>query len=160
MIALRGILPQDIRFAWELNESEVPHVGTETEVEFTRLCAISVQARLATVDAAPAGFLLGMTSDAPYQSLNFRYFCARYSRFLYVDRIAVAPQHRKARVGAALYQDAVTYARGAGLGLVCCEVNLDPPNPGSLAFHQRLGFEKVGEQQANHKTVAMLVLKV
>jgi predicted GNAT superfamily acetyltransferase len=30
--------------------------------------------------------------------------------------------------------------------LICCEVNLRPHNPGSFAFHQRLGFAVVGEQ--------------
>lgn len=28
--------------------------------------------------------------------------------------------------------------------MVCCEVNSDPPNPASDAFHARLGFAEVG----------------
>jgi len=156
-IVFRRIAPGDVRFAWDLNESEVPHLGSETWEEFNRLCAISVHAQLALVDQAPAGFVLGMTTDAAYDSPNFLYFRRRYTKFLYVDRIAVAPPFRKRGVGASLYLDAESYARDAGLTLLCCEVNLRPPNPGSLAFHTRLGFSQVGEQDADGKRVAMLV---
>lgn len=32
----------------------------------------------------------------------------------------------------------------AGHDRFCCEVNFLPPNPGSDAFHARLGFSEVG----------------
>jgi predicted GNAT superfamily acetyltransferase len=35
-------------------------------------------------------------------------------------------------------------ARAAGYAHVCCEVNIDPPNPGSDAFHANMGFEEIG----------------
>jgi predicted GNAT superfamily acetyltransferase len=31
---------------------------------------------------------------------------------------------------------------------LCCEVNLEPPNPGSLRFHQSIGFVEVGQRQS------------
>jgi predicted GNAT superfamily acetyltransferase len=145
------------RFAWELNQSEVPHLGSETWVEFCRLCSISAYARVAILRSAEAGFLLGMTADADYDSPNFLFFRERYRGFLYVDRIAVAASGRRLGVGASLYADAETYARGAALTSICCEVNLRPANPGSLSFHRELGFVQVGEQEAHGKTVAMLV---
>ncbi len=54
---------------------------------------------------------------------------------------------------------ALTEARARDLERVTCEVNLVPPNPGSLAFHHRLGFERMGELQhiPGEKEVAMLV---
>jgi len=41
---------------------------------------------------------------------------------------------------------------------VVCEVNLDPPNPVSDAFHATLGFAEVGHQalQGTSKTVRYL----
>jgi len=157
---VRELETGDLRFAWELNQREVPHLGTETWDEFQRLCSISACRRLATAGSEPAGFLLGMTLDADYDSPNFLYFRERYTRVLYVDRIAVAASVRKVGVGASLYRDAERFARGAGLHALCCEVNLQPPNPGSMAFHVRLGFSQVGEQLAHGKTVAMLVRQV
>ena len=45
----------------------------------------------------------------------------------------------------------------AGHDRVVCEVNLDPPNPGSDAFHERLGFRVVDEQDTGDKRVALMV---
>ena len=42
--------------------------------------------RIGTVDA----FVLALDQDANYSSPNFQWFRARYSRFVYVDRIVVA----------------------------------------------------------------------
>lgn len=38
------------------------------------------------------------------------------------------------------------------------EVNLDPPKPGSLAFHRRLGFASVGEQATTGGSVTVTLL--
>ncbi len=159
-IAFRAMDAADRRFASELNQSEVPRVGGETPEVFERLCSISALAPLAIVAGVPAGFLLGMTEDADYASLNFRWFRARYGGFLYVDRIAVAATHRRLGVGCALYAEAERAAGERGLGLICCEVNTLPANPDSLAFHSQLGFARVGEQEVRGKRVAMLVKRL
>lgn len=38
------------------------------------------------------------------------------------------------------------------------EVNVDPPNPGSLRFHDRLGFTEVGRQATKGDTVTVALL--
>jgi len=38
------------------------------------------------------------------------------------------------------------YELGTGFGHLALEVNVDPPNEGSLRFHERLGFVEVGQQ--------------
>ena len=45
---------------------------------------------------------------------------------------------------------------------VAAEVNVDPPNPDSYAFHERLGFVEVGRRggDAGAPLVAMLELAV
>ena len=57
-----------------------------------------------------------------------------------------------------LYEDLFTAAAAAGHGVVTCEVNLVPANPGSDAFHARLGFAEVGrgELAAGAKLVRYL----
>lgn len=42
--------------------------------------------------------------------------------------------------------------------VLTCEVNLEPPNPHSLAFHHRLGFTQVGEQVTTRGTVRVALL--
>jgi predicted GNAT superfamily acetyltransferase len=96
--------------------------------------------RIGNLDA----FLLALDQDAPYDSPNFRWFRARYPRFVYVDRIVVAASARGRGCARRLYLDLFEHAVTAGHGQVFCEVNTSPPNPESDAFHAALGFIEVG----------------
>ena len=44
-----------------------------------------------------------------------------------------------------LYQDLFCAAQQAGHRRVVCEVNIEPPNPISEAFHLAMGFKEVGQ---------------
>ena len=110
---------------------------------------------------AVAGVLLGFGKGAAYDSPNYRWFAAHYDAFAYIDRVVVAPAFRGQRVADRLYDDFEAFARGRGLTALVCEVNVDPPNPVSLAFHTRRGFAEVARQPYGEgKTVAMLALRL
>jgi hypothetical protein len=81
---------------------------------------------------------------------------ARYPAFLYIDRVVIAPGSRGLGHARRLYEDLAAIAGGRPL---CCEVNLVPANPASLAFHDRLGFVPCGEADdpRNGKRVRYLV---
>jgi predicted GNAT superfamily acetyltransferase len=70
--------------------------------------------------------------------------CARYPRFVYVDRIVVAASARGRGYARRLYDDLFEHAVRLGHDHVVCEVNQKPPNPASDAFHAALGFVEVG----------------
>jgi len=89
-------------------------------------------------------FLLSFDQSARYDSPNFLWFCARFPRFVYVDRIVVAPSARGRGHARRLYDDLFRHAAAAGHERVVCEVNTQPPNPASDAFHAALGFVEVG----------------
>lgn len=89
-------------------------------------------------------FLLAFDQAADYDSLNFLWFRERYLRFVYVDRIAVAKSARGRGHARRLYEDLFARAAEAGHDIVVAEVNADPPNPASDAFHAALGFREVG----------------
>ena len=108
-------------------------------------CSISLGRRFwrgesETVDA----FLLAFDQDAQYDSPNFLWFRSRYPRFVYVDRIVVASSARGRGHARRLYDDLFKQALAAGHDRVVCEVNTQPPNPASDAFHAALGFVEVG----------------
>lgn len=107
---------------------------------------------------APAkAFLLCFEETAAYTSPNFLWFKERYARFAYIDRIITSADARGQGLARALYEDMFTHARERGHSIVACEVNADPPNPGSDAFHAKLGFELAGTATlANGKTVRYL----
>ena len=88
--------------------------------------------------------LMTFDQDAGYDSENFLWFRARYPRFVYVDRVVVADHARGRGLARRLYEALFDKARAAGHTLVTCEVNADPPNPASDAFHAALGFGEVG----------------
>ena len=89
-------------------------------------------------------FLIAFDQDAAYDSRNFLWLRARHDRFVYVDRIVTAPAARGRGLAAGLYRDLFDAASDAGHDRVLCEVNLVPPNPGSDAFHARMGFSEIG----------------
>jgi len=68
----------------------------------------------------------------------------RIGAFVYVDRVAVAPAARGRGYACTLYADLIERATAAGHTVLVCEVNSDPPNPASDAFHAALGFALVG----------------
>ncbi len=77
--------------------------------------------------------------------------------FLYIDRVVVAPAFRGRRLADRLYDDFEAVARARGIRTILCEVNAEPPNPVSLAFHARRGFTEIGRQPYGEgKTVALL----
>jgi len=110
--------------------------------------------RIGELDA----FLLSFDQSARYDSPNFLWFRARYPRFVYIDRIVVAPSARGRGCARRLYDDLFQHAVRIGHDRVVCEVNQDPPNPVSDAFHAALGFVEVGTASVHHgsRTVSYL----
>ena len=104
-------------------------------------------------------FLLAVDQDADYASPNFQWFRARYPRFVYIDRVIVAPSQRQKGWGRRFYTALFEAAAAAGHTVVACEVNAEPPNPASDAFHKALGFAEVGSAvlAGRGKTVRYLV---
>lgn len=105
-----------------------------------------------------AGFLIAFDQDSAYENANFDWFGQRFSRFVYIDRIVVSASHRGQGLARRLYGDLFAWAQAAGHDRITCEVNIDPPNPGSDTFHDRLGFSEVGQALLanNGKTVRYL----
>ena len=92
-------------------------------------------------------FLVAVDQDASYDNANFNWFRSRYQGFVYVDRIVVSAKLRGAGAAQALYQHLFELVRSAGREWVVCEINIDPPNPGSDSFHHKMGFVEVGRAE-------------
>jgi predicted GNAT superfamily acetyltransferase len=91
-------------------------------------------------------FCIAFDPGAPNAGDNHRWFAERYESFVYLDRIAIDSNHQNRGLGALLYQSVERHMlASADHSLLCCEVNLEPPNPGSLRFHHRIGFIEVGQ---------------
>jgi uncharacterized protein len=144
-IIISAAVPADYPALLALNDSAVPNVNSIPLAKLEHLHRQSAYFGVARRAAAPVGFLLAMPETADYDSINFGYFRRNYRRFIYIDRVVVSAAERRAGIGAALYAD-LQRAIADNWPLLACEVNVRPGNPQSLAFHQRQGFEPVGEQ--------------
>jgi predicted GNAT superfamily acetyltransferase len=124
-----------------LNNAHAAELGALSGDALSQLLRIAFHARV--VGEADA-FLIALEQGAPYESPNYRWVSERFARFAYIDRVAVTASARKRGHARALYEDLMESAARAGHALLACEVNYDPPNPGSDAFHAALGFHEIG----------------
>jgi predicted GNAT superfamily acetyltransferase len=162
---LRSYREHDLDALVAVNDAAYPAVPITPATELAELIGMS-SVVVVVDDGAPAGFVLGMPPGLDYQSENYLFFTARArdlgTTFVYVDRIVLAAHLRGRGLGPQLYEAVFTEARRVGADEVLCEVNLEPPNPGSLTFHTRLGFVEVGRQstKAGANVVALLAAPV
>lgn len=150
------VSPADFADVLELNEASVPHVNSIGISEIEWFDAHAAFFRVVRIDARLGGFLIGLRPGTSYASLNYRWFCENHDDFAYVDRVAVTAWAHRRGIAAALYKE---FARSQpGVAIMTCEVNLRPPNEGSMHFHERLGFRQVGSQEVEDgkKTVALM----
>jgi predicted GNAT superfamily acetyltransferase len=134
------------------------HAVETSMLDQARLRSMLEEAFLATRIGDIDAFLIVFDERARYDSPNFAWFQAKYPDFVYVDRIVTSAKARGKGYARALYEDLFEKAAARGHKRVVCEVNFDPPNPGSDAFHAALGFVEVGRQllPGSDKTVRYL----
>ncbi|MDP3892057.1 GNAT family N-acetyltransferase [Nocardioides sp.] len=143
-ITLRPITPADHSFVLELNERNVELLAPMDESRLLQLIGWTDRADLVVVDDSPAGFVLTFAAGTAYDSENYRWFTERFGGdFYYLDRIVLDERFRRMGLGAFVY-DALE-ERAASYSRMVLEVNSEPPNLPSLAFHERRGYVAVGE---------------
>jgi len=153
---LRDLTPADLSAIHALNEAGAPGVHAEPLEELAAIARLSSIALVAEIDGTPAGFCLVLPPRTSYRSDNYAWFSARYDDFVYLDRVAVAPEHRSRGIGGRLYDEVERRATAPWFTL---EVNLRPKNDGSLRFHARRGFVEVGQQETGYGARVSLMAK-
>ena len=133
---------------------ELSRVG---EAQFRHLVDRACSAKGFTT---PPGFLLAFDETAGIDGVNYLWFKARYDRFVYIDRVVIDASAQRRGYASALYADLIAWAHGAGHTCIGCEINADPPNPASDAFHARFGFRSIGSAKLvdRGKTVRYMLL--
>ena len=159
---VRNIEIADLARVLEINNANTPGVSEltmselETDIE-NCLHALAIDNEHGEVCA----FCITFAPDAPDAGANHQWFADRFESFVYLDRIAIDSTHQNRGFGALLYQAVEQRMLDlAEHSLLCCEVNLEPPNPGSLRFHKRIGFAEVGQHSPQQGYVVSLLQKV
>ncbi len=156
---VRALRPQDLGRVLEINQANTPEVGSIDTDRLAFLFAESAIALAAEVADEVVGFAMVLPPGSTYDSVNYRWFAERGDDIMYLDRVAIDAGHRRLGLGRALYTSVFEHMSGqhASMTRLGLEVNVDPPNPGSMAFHQELGFTEVGRQETPYGAVVSLM---
>jgi uncharacterized protein len=140
-----------------LNNHHARETSLLSEEQLAGMIRMAFYARGFGPALTPAALLIAFDQQSPYVNPNFQFFRDRHQRFIYVDRLITASHGRRQGLARRLYENLFLRAAEAGHHIVGCEVNLDPPNPASDAFHVSMGFAEVGRARLeNGKTVRYL----
>lgn len=148
-ITLRPASPEDEPFLYnlyKLSRVEEFAIAQLTEMQFEALMRMQYAARkmsyegnypeskhdVVVVDGVDAGQLWVNRDDTQLRVID----------------ISIAGAFQNQGIGAALMRDLILQAREAGLPLRC---SVATNNPGSLRFHQRLGFQITGANEAYYQ---------
>src|SRR5579859_896746 len=151
---LRAITRADWPAVLALNQASVGELSPLDAARLRYVLGCTHRALLAEDDGAIAAFALAMAPGSDYDSRNYAWFGERFERFLYLDRVAVDSARRRRGIGARIYDEIEDAARE--FGRMVCDVNLEPRNDASLAFHAARGYREVGRLEHPGKVVALM----
>jgi predicted GNAT superfamily acetyltransferase len=146
----------DLPDVWRINQLNVPAVGDETMGSLLEIFEMSTVALSVLVDDTLVGFCMVLPPNTSYDSPNYLYFCERYDSFAYLDRVAFDDGFRGKGLGVMLYREV---ERSIDVDVFALEVNVKPPNEGSLRFHAREGFVEVDQLETRPGKVVSLMIK-
>ncbi len=160
MATIRDLSADDLDVVHIINEANAPDVGS---VDRERLAFLVEQSAVALVvedDGEVAGFCLVLPLGAPYDSVNYRWFSERYDDVWYLDRVAFDARFQRRGLGSLLYDHVeLLIADRPDISALALEVNVDPPNDPSLAFHTKRGFAVVGRQDTPYGIAVSMMRK-
>jgi predicted GNAT superfamily acetyltransferase len=158
-VVVRDAVARDHPAVLALNNGAVPHVNALDDSGFAWLAEHATYFRVAADGDGIAGFVMMIENGTEYWSANYAWFSSRYDAFLYLDRVVVASRAQRSGIGRLLYDDVTAFARG-WWPRIMLEVNLRPPNPVSVAFHEHMGFREVGTREYDENAVLMMELEL
>ena len=142
MPKLRGLRPDDHEQVLALNAANVTALAPLDGDRLLEIQRLADRFDVVEADGEFAGFVVTFGPGTSYDSENYRWFAERHARFYYLDRIVLAPRHRRRGLGSFVYDELEQVA--SPYGRLTLEVNLVPRNDVSLAFHDRRGYVEVG----------------
>jgi uncharacterized protein len=155
VLTLRPINDDDIPPILGLNERNVEALAPMDEAKLAELRELADRFDVVDVEGAFGGFVITFLPGTAYESDYYSWFDARYGNdFYYLDRIVLHEDFRRHGLGSFVYDEMEAVA--ATYGRLTLEVNVEPPNDPSLAFHAGRGFTEVGRIGNETKVVALM----
>jgi uncharacterized protein len=151
---LRPLRDTDVADVLHLNDANVVKLAPMDEERLQLLRGLADRFDVVDVDGAFAGFVVTFAPGVAYDSENYRWFSARHRSFYYLDRIVLHADFRRRGLGGFVYDEMERVA--APYRRLALEVNLEPRNDPSLAFHARRGYVEVGRLGEDGHVVSLM----
>jgi predicted GNAT superfamily acetyltransferase len=153
---VRDLTAADLTIAHRINQENVPAVGHETFEDFASIFSMCSVALALEESGSVCGFCMVLPPGTEYDSPNYLFFESRFDDFVYLDRVAITASHQGRGGGPLLYREVERRTQAPWFTL---EVNVKPPNEGSLRFHRREGFDEVAELETRPGKIVSLMAK-
>ena len=150
---LRPVTPTDHAWLLELNERNVEVLSPMDQPRLQELLGWADGAWVVQHAGERAGFVLTFGPGTAYDSVYYRWFSERFDEFCYLDRIVLDEPYRRLGLGARTY---AALEEPLGDVPMLLEVNIDPPNEASLAFHAARGYVEVSRLGPAGREVALM----
>ena len=159
---VRPATPEDYDQILKLNEESVHFLSPLSKEKLIHLHQQSEILKVVEVDGVVEAFVLALSEGKDYDSVNYIWFEKNYEKFLYIDRVVVSLKQQSSGLGKLLYDEVFKHAESIGTPVVTAEIDIEPPNPVSLNFHEKYGFKEVGQQSVadGKKIVSLQAVKV
>ena len=155
-VIVRDMTLDDLNVVHAINEENVPAVGQETFEDLRAIFEVCSINLVAEIDGRVRGFCMVMPPGTDYSSPNYLYFCERHADFVYLDRVAITADAQGRGIGPMLYREVERRSTAPWFAL---EVNVKPPNEGSMRFHAREGFVEVDRLETRPGKIVSLMMK-
>jgi predicted GNAT superfamily acetyltransferase len=155
--SLRPITEADHDDVLALNERHVELLAPLDRARLVDLVTWADRADVIDVDGAFAGFVISFAAGSSYDGENFAWFADRYDDYCYLDRIVVHEDFLRRRLGSFVYDELES---SCGRPVFALEVNIDPPNEPSLAFHRARGYAEVGQRLSGGHRVTLMAKRL
>ena len=147
----------NIEGCFDLNQDNVPEVGSTSIEEFDNLVQNSDFNLCASFDEKIIGFLICFQDTSSTKSFmykikhkNFNEFKNRINNFMYIDRIAIDVNYRNNGLATIHYEQLLEHCLEANIENLTAEINLLPTqNEPSLKFHKKFQFIQIDTKKYN-----------
>jgi len=163
-VKLRKFETKDLQSILRINEESVHFLAPMDEARLHMLQSWSACIRVAEYEGKAAGFLVTFEDGSDYDSVNYHWFSTHLKKFVYIDRIVIDQAYRGKGIGQQFYthlKDTQNHTQPQSCFWLAAEIDIEPRNDRSLAFHKQQGFVEVATQRAGlGKQVSLQVLSL
>ena len=161
MLGTRSLSAADFQAVVRINVQGLPGVAALEESELARLMTMpNHHLVVESANSLIVGYALAFDRGAPYDGEEFQAFKQKLAEpFIYIDQVATLREVRRTGIGATIYEAIENKAKLSDALLLCCEVNINPLNPESMAFHQNRGFRQLESMATEDGRVVALLIK-